>query len=517
MSDEQNGFEDYIPQSMDPGNSMVIATVLFCVVLIAFLPCISCIAKRFQKHEGAPTGDTDSSEEDTKSKTPAEVAAKLQAKKKRSSDKATTIDKKQQKKQSKLSSDELKKLRGPGSVDGVSVVSPYHKKSTGSDYGNDDDADGDAKSSKSSRSSSSSAASVHSTRSAASAVINALLQAAPHANPVRTKLHAHKVQREHDNDDAQSHASDAGIGLTDSHSVLGKLSHDEVSIRDAVDTGSSVYHDALEVMDNNNSEKPSGLSSLCARLYSSWDRLLLIAEWNYESKRICKLGGPFVSQALVEGICEAVRVAIVGQFISTPALSAYVVVDLMVGLTTQFLSGFQNALATLCSHAVGGDNKKLAGQYVQLATIFYSLCYVPIFVLWSIFAGDTIAWLGFDPETVSIGHDFAVLFLFAEFLGGIGDSVHGLLDTIDLERYSTGFIVVQEILCTLAFLAVGMGTDTKTLQLVGVVLIAVNAIALVLNITIIVLKGWFDHYLDGLVGGLAILVRFLFGANHRAP
>ena len=283
-----------------------------------------------------------------------------------------------------------------------------------------------------------------------------------------------------------------------------------MSIRDAVDDAqSSVFHQRDALSGDPNRPSADDNASCCTSCHASWDRLLVVAEWDYESKRIGKLAVPFISQALVEGICEAVRVAIVGKLISTPALSAYVVVDLMVGLTVQFLSGFQQALATLCSHAVGSERKQLAGQYVQIATICYAICFVPIFVCWSIFAGDTIRWLGFDDETVTIGHDYALLYLFAKFLRGISNSVHGLLDTIELESYSTAFISIQVLLGTAAMLMVGLFTDTTTLQLIGVVLIAENAIGLVLNIVIIVMKGWFDHYLDGLVGEFALLVRIL--------
>ena len=493
---EQNaGFQDYIPQSMDPGNSMLIATLLFCIVLIASLPCLSRLAQRFQRHHEPPQhrapGDTDSSEAEGKSKTTAEVAARLQNhnKNKKSKDKKSPGH-------SKLSPAEREKLRGPGAVPG-GVVSLYPITKGGQFSDDEEEKEEEENNEDANSSSSGDDVSIKSGRSAATAVMNALLTGAPHANPVRTQLQAHRVLREYNCDHATTTAQQSDI--------LGKLSHDEVSIHDAVDVmQSSVFlqHDALSP-DQRNAD---GKGSCCARCCESWDQLLVVAEWNYESKRICKLGVPFVTQALVEGICDAVRVAIVGNLISTPALSAYVVVELMVGLTIQFLSGFQHSLATLCSHAVGSGRKRLAGQYVQIATICYAICYVPIFVCWSFFAGDVIRWLGFDEETVTIGSDYALLFLFSKFLRGVADSVHGLLDTIELESYSTGFMSIQTLLGTVAMLMVGLFTDTTTLQLIGVVKIAENAIGLVVNIGIVVMKGWFDNYLDGLVGDFALLV-----------
>jgi len=413
---EGGGFEDYIPTSMDPGNSMLIATVLFCVLLIAFLPCLFSMAKRLQKQHGEAASTDSSGEDDTKSKDNTEqVQEKLQ-------NKTTTTTN-----NTKLSKSELKQIAqssGASSVNGGAVpISPYHNNNNKAQPQQPPSSNNDDNSS-----SSSDANSVHTTRSTASVVLNALLTAAPHANPVRTQIKHHKVQREQQTEDdlhsvgGSIHCLNNPNESGDGNDILGKLSQDEVSIRDAVDVD-SVSRGALSGLNNNDNNS----NSCCHRLQSSFDQLLVIAEWNYESKRICKLGIPFVSQALVEGVCEAVRVAIIGQTISTAALAAYVVVDMMVGLTTQCLSGFQNALATLCSHAVGGERQKLAGQYVQIATICYALCFVPIFVFWAFFVDDVIRWFGFDEETVAIGQDFAILFLFAEFLRGICDSVHGLL------------------------------------------------------------------------------------------
>ena len=59
-------------------------------------------------------------------------------------------------------------------------------------------------------------------------------------------------------------------------------------------------------------------------------------------------------QSLLVGVAETVRIALIGRLLGTTILSAYIVVDLVVGVTTEFMRGFQDALITLCSQALGG-------------------------------------------------------------------------------------------------------------------------------------------------------------------
>jgi Na+-driven multidrug efflux pump len=432
----EEGFTDYVNDSMDPGNSIFIATVIFSCLLIALLPCIVAVGQRFVKHEDFP-GETESAREQR----PKDSASDLRERKDESSDDESISD------------------RGAN--------------------GGEDDGD-------------SSTSSRGGAESVASALINVLLATSPHGGPIKRRNQMHILHREMEIE----HEEDEDKQSVASHSVLGPLSHDEVSIRDAVDARHAVHQDAIDLMIGDAQE-------------GSWiDRLMVIAEWDYETRRILKLGLPFVMQALLIGTMETVRVALIGKLISTKALSAYVIVNMLVGMSNAFLKGFQDACTTLCSQAVGVGNKTLAGQYIQIATLLYIFCYIPIFLLWTFTTGSIFAWLGFDAETTKIGEEFTLLYMFSSFLRGMSYSMHSLLDVIDREHYSTAFTSGQEIVATLGVLAVAMQPGVTNLQLVGLVLIVEEALALIINSAVIVWKGWFDKYLDGLVGSLALLVRF---------
>lgn len=445
MTGDDEGYQNFIDESVDPGNSLLIGTLTFCVLLIAVLPCVISVGMRFRNHE--EVADTDTAE-----------APKAQ----RSS-----------------------RIQGGGAA-----------RSHVRELIDDDYADA-ARCAKTGAS------------DIADAFVDAILGANPHGGTLKRPHQFHIMHRDERLERFKNVEFDDDNQSAVSNSFLGPLSHDEVSIRDAVDASELVYDDALDLMKGIDS--PAG--PWYSRLITCYDKLLVIAEWDYETRRIVKLGGPFVLQALLVGISETVRVALISRFIGTAALSAYIVVTLAVGTTNVFIKGLQYACTPLCSQAIGAGNKRLAGQYIQIATILFTICYIPLFIMWTFSIGGIFSWLGFDDAVRKIGEQFARLFLTASFFQGISQSLHALLDVIGRQNYSTAVILCREIVSTLATLAAALQPGASNLQLVGLLFIALEVLALVLNVFIILRLGWFELYLDGLIGSVAIFVRCRGDAN----
>jgi MatE len=516
------GFADYQEKTMDPGSAMLIATLLFSILITLSLPCWVALGRRFRNSHSQQQPRSDdhrSTDGDTSAAAPLSQLQQVTgrgSKGRRNSRNNTTTKKK------KRETTDTTQLQSPQNNRSRPTLFP-----AAAARNNNEDAtrrdDDDASSFESARTS-------VSATSAASALVRAILDAAPHGGPRATSqamaLRQRNDQMETSDDRSDRHKNgnttiEATHGYSseddddddDDHmdrSVLGPLSHDEVSIRDAVDAAlpaARVERDAGTAFTAGTGD---AATSWRGRVVKAFDRLLVIAEWDFESRRICKLGLPFVGQALLLGVTEAIRVALIGRLVGTRALSAYVLVDMVIGVTTEFLKGFQHACTTLCSQAVGAGNRTLAGQYIQIATIAYTVCYIPIFIFWMLLIGDTISWFGFDDETRKIGEEYTMLFLFARFLHGVGDSLHSLLDVIGFENYSTFFIFGQEMISLAMIAVVATRPNTTTLRLIGLVYIAKEALGLVVNTAIIVCNGWFDRYLEGLVGKLGILVSGLF-------
>ena len=85
-------------------------------------------------------------------------------------------------------------------------------------------------------------------------------------------------------------------------------------------------------------------------------------------------------------------------YIGTEAAVVYAIVDVVVGVTSEFVGGFIESISSLTSMAYGCGNNHLVGQYVQLCCGFYVLFLIPFMVLWSFIMDDVMLLMGFDES-----------------------------------------------------------------------------------------------------------------------
>lgn len=234
------------------------------------------------------------------------------------------------------------------------------------------------------------------------------------------------------------------------------------------------------------------------------DKLGFVAEWDVETKRILRLSTPYCTQAFVTGITDTINLAVIGRRIGTPELSAFVVVNLLVVLTSEFVGGLHEALASLCSQAIGAGNKKLAGQYCQIVFILYTIFFIPCMIVWAVYMGPILRWFKFGEETVAIGVQYNYILIVDLLIDGLGETVHGFLDVAGFEKFSTLIGATEEILATIILLFAAIFTDMKGLVGVGLIQFALGVIFLTINIMIIFWKGWFGPYREGMIGSFAL-------------
>jgi hypothetical protein len=273
MSDciSNENYDGYVARTVDPGASMLIGTILVCAILLASLPCLLSITKRWKRRR-------------------AFFAYKSENRKQGSTDDVKKSE------TSTLDPNALVGTTKPKEDDENSVSSIHSKVSVRTGVSG-----------------------------TASAILNLILDSAPHGGPNPRKNHLLLVQRDQMLEtQAQFERSPVGeemeaTSADGNGSVLGKLDHDAVSVQDAVDASNAL---------NDTAGKSSERKPHCfSRTYwaRTFNKLLIIAEFDYESKRICKLGTPFIIQGLIGGIAEAVSVALIGRLLGTNALSAYIV------------------------------------------------------------------------------------------------------------------------------------------------------------------------------------------------
>jgi hypothetical protein len=113
-------------------------------------------------------------------------------------------------------------------------------------------------------------------------------------------------------------------------SVMSQLDQDAVSAHDAIDAqeGSPYKNNTME-------QNASG-----------WQRLVEIAAWEFEMKRITALAIPYGIQGISAGVFELINVAFIGNFVGVREANVYVVVAILLEFTATLTYGFIEGKAT---------------------------------------------------------------------------------------------------------------------------------------------------------------------------
>lgn len=101
-----------------------------------------------------------------------------------------------------------------------------------------------------------------------------------------------------------------------------------------------------------------------------------------ETRSLLKLAVPFTISSVVGTVFSTLCFIIISHNVTTLEITAYAIVCVLVGLTDGILQGPISACTTLCAHAVGAGNVKLAGSYLQMAVLLYIGGSGAVFAFW---------------------------------------------------------------------------------------------------------------------------------------
>lgn len=238
------------------------------------------------------------------------------------------------------------------------------------------------------------------------------------------------------------------------------------------------------------------------KLSHSVDSYLDIVSYDDETRRILRLAVPFTASALVETVLGLVELAIVGFYLGTEAMVAFVLVDIIVGISSEFVGGFIESVSSLTSLASGAGNNRLCGEYLQISTGFYFLFQIPFVFVWSFAVEPIVLLMGFDEYTSSIAKDFGRVAIFVDIVGGISEGFYDFLEVIDHEAFANIMGCIEACVETglIALFAIKTSAD---LVIIGLVMIVNVCFFLLLNIAIAVNKGWLKAFESGLIGRCA--------------
>jgi len=264
-------------------------------------------------------------------------------------------------------------------------------------------------------------------------------------------------------------------------SVMSKLSVNDVSLNDGVNekevTGKLVR----------------GIDSPYVRR-SCCQLVLEVSEWD---SSLASLSFFYMVQLLVQKIVAIVEVAIIGHAIGITEANAFIMVTFLFQVTGVFVVGFEEAIGVLVPQAEGSDNDLMVGRYLQIGTMLNILFQIPGFLFWSFFMYDTIIWFGFDEATAIISQKYTYSSLMFLLVEHIDECLMMFLDVNDREKYVTIYTVIRECLFVGVIAAMAYN-GVSNMVAIGLAQTLVAVTILFVNIMIVVNKGWFDDYSEGL-------------------
>ena len=232
--------------------------------------------------------------------------------------------------------------------------------------------------------------------------------------------------------------------------------------------------------------------------------MLAIVKCDRETNRLMVLGGPFTVAAVAEAFFDAVTLAVVSNYLGVDALSAFVIVNLLIGITDTFIKGVADALNTVCSHAIGAENYALAGQYVQIAMVLYILCSVPIVVCWWFLMDDCIRLFGMDAHVVAMGADYAKVLIFDYVAVGLFDTFTALLDVSGYAFPATVFDVLAGTIDMISVWLLLVYVEEMNLFWVGVTQLGTSVVLYLIFGSFAVYRGWLDPFWSGMTKTFAL-------------
>ena len=248
-----------------------------------------------------------------------------------------------------------------------------------------------------------------------------------------------------------------------------------------------------------NSTEKQNIDSCKEKRQRLGKRFIEIIQYDKETNRILVLGIPFMVSAVAVALFDAITLALVSKYLGVEALSAFVVTNVLLGLTDTFIKGVADALNTVCSHAIGADNYFLAGQYTQIALMIYVIGSVPLCVCWWFLMDDAIRWFGMNERVVEIGAQYTKLVMFDYMAVGMFDTFTALLDVSGYALPATIMDLVAASLDLLSVWLLLMFVEGMDLFWVGMAQMVSSVVIYGVFVCFVVCKGWIDPFKSGLV------------------
>ncbi len=177
----------------------------------------------------------------------------------------------------------------------------------------------------------------------------------------------------------QSGCDEYSIGrLENSTSLCQNVLHDRAENNDEM-AGNGTLDETLENRDHNKNSQilhhqPFFVNVFGFTLEEAISSIKDIVKPDTETRKILKLAVPYTMSEVSVVFFWALTTLLISRYTDVNQLSAYVVTALLIGTSETLIKGLIETLETVCPHAIGVGNNKLAGQ-VSAFVIHHSYRY----------------------------------------------------------------------------------------------------------------------------------------------
>eukprot|EP00588_Corethron_pennatum_P033366 CAMPEP_0194347102 /NCGR_PEP_ID=MMETSP0171-20130528/105801_1 /TAXON_ID=218684 /ORGANISM="Corethron pennatum, Strain L29A3" /LENGTH=848 /DNA_ID=CAMNT_0039114311 /DNA_START=138 /DNA_END=2684 /DNA_ORIENTATION=+ len=238
-------------------------------------------------------------------------------------------------------------------------------------------------------------------------------------------------------------------------------------------------------------------------LIEGFKYLLVLSERDDETKKIIGLAAPMTTGILAAAIFEIVDAIIISRFLGIRAFTAFTLVQALLELSDSLLKGFVDTINTVCAHAIGNKNSYLAGQYVQIACFLYVMLSMPVIMVWCQYTDSAILLLTDNQRISNMAMELVQWLSWFTMLEGLDEALGSLLDVTEHEIFNAIMDILDGALSSLAiFLAFQyIRADLAT---VGIIYVVTGVLKLFISLAIAYCKGWLDPFKEGMFQNVAL-------------
>lgn len=321
--------------------------------------------------------------------------------------------------------------------------------------------------------------------------------------------------------------------VSESASVMPPLHPDVLSPEDAAsnDPGRSnmpiAYNEYLARLKQERQERFLDPNS---NAFHTWFvHLLDLAETDQETNKIIRLAIPSTIWAVFDPLFYLITAALIGNFVNTDSLIAFLLVNLMIRLSTDEISGAISFSESIMLQDAMIQNENLgyyhAGQFMQLAIVLQLLIGFPALLTWIFVMEPMIFWLisgshlpSIASNIASIASSYTAIIIVDYMLRGVMKMFMLPFCICGQAQFESIVDAIATVLTTFSIAVVAITSDGHlALTSIGWIQVIISIATMIIKISIVSLKGLVYPYMSGLCGRFSLkdietVRRFLYYA-----